>query len=519
MPCTTILVGAKASYDGSTMIARNSDSGSNAPLEKKKFIIFNPQDQPRLYRSVLSKVEIPLPENPMRISATPNAVGADVRGLWSCCGVNEANVAMTATETITSNERVDAADPLVIYDPAHPDVPGGIGEEDMVNIVLPFIRSAREGVMRLGALLEQYGTYERNGIAFSDRDEIWWLETIGGHHWMARRVPDDCYAVIPNQLGIDCLDLEDAMGAQKDFMCSADLRQFVESNHLDLATEEGDKALLDTRLAFGSHSDADHSYNTPRAWYMLRYFNPRSMVWDGPDADYAPTDDDLPWCMTPERKITPEDVKYILSSHFQGTPYDAYATHGDMSRRNMYRSIGINRTETLSMVQIRPDLPDACRALQWVAFGPNAFNAIAPFYPNVSKTPDYLACVQGRVTTDSWYWASRVISALADASWATSRYIIERYAFAVQSKTRRVILETDEKIRALAEAGKAEQAERGKAAQSAGDVRPEDPAQPVLEEANGQVARILREEADRVLEEVLEEATACMTNHYDRADV
>ena len=29
-----------------------------------------------------------------------------------------------------------------------------------------------------------------NGIAFQDVDEIWWLETIGGHHWMARRVPD-----------------------------------------------------------------------------------------------------------------------------------------------------------------------------------------------------------------------------------------------------------------------------------------------------------------------------------------
>ncbi len=27
MPCTTILVGKKASYDGSTMIARNDDSG------------------------------------------------------------------------------------------------------------------------------------------------------------------------------------------------------------------------------------------------------------------------------------------------------------------------------------------------------------------------------------------------------------------------------------------------------------------------------------------------------------
>lgn len=28
MPCTTILVGKKASYDGSTMIARNDGSGA-----------------------------------------------------------------------------------------------------------------------------------------------------------------------------------------------------------------------------------------------------------------------------------------------------------------------------------------------------------------------------------------------------------------------------------------------------------------------------------------------------------
>ena len=37
------------------------------------------------------------------------------------------------------------------------DVPGGIGEEDIVMLVLPYIRTAREGVARLGQLLEQYG--------------------------------------------------------------------------------------------------------------------------------------------------------------------------------------------------------------------------------------------------------------------------------------------------------------------------------------------------------------------------
>ena len=185
MACTTILVGKNASYDGSTMIARNDDSGSGH-FTAKKFTVFQPQDYPAVYKSVISGVEIPLPGSGLRITAVPNAV--EGKGLWAASGVNAANVGMTATETITSNPRVLGADPLV---------KGGIGEEDIVYLVLPYVRSAREGVRRLGSLLEQYGTYEMNGIAFQDVDEVWWLETIGGHHWMARRVPDDVYVVMP----------------------------------------------------------------------------------------------------------------------------------------------------------------------------------------------------------------------------------------------------------------------------------------------------------------------------------
>ena len=96
---------------------------------------------------------------------------------------------------------------------------------DIVYLVLP-IHTAREGVLRLGKLLEKYGTYEMNGIAFQDVHEIWWLETIGGHHWIAKRVPDDAYVVMPNQLGIDQFDLEDALWRQKNHLCSADLDDF-----------------------------------------------------------------------------------------------------------------------------------------------------------------------------------------------------------------------------------------------------------------------------------------------------
>ena len=198
MACTTILVGKNASYDGSTMIARNDDSGAGHYMPKK-FVVVHPEERQKVYRSVISHVEIELPDNPLRCTSMPNAV--DGEGIWAASGVNAKNVAMTATETITSNPRVLGADPLVVYEPAKDgkeEKAGGIGEEDIVYIVLPYITSAREGVKRLGSLLETYGTYEMNGIAFQDKDEIWWLETIGGHQWIARRVPDDVYVVMPN---------------------------------------------------------------------------------------------------------------------------------------------------------------------------------------------------------------------------------------------------------------------------------------------------------------------------------
>ena len=45
MACTTLLVGKNASYDGSTMIARNDDSGSGH-FTAKKFVVVQPEEHP-----------------------------------------------------------------------------------------------------------------------------------------------------------------------------------------------------------------------------------------------------------------------------------------------------------------------------------------------------------------------------------------------------------------------------------------------------------------------------------------
>lgn len=480
MPCTTILVGRNASYDGSTIVARNEDS-MNGEFTAKRFAVVRPCDQPRTYHSVLSGLDIELPKDPMRYTSLPNAQPDE--GIWAAAGVNEANVGMSATETITNNERVLAADPLVTK---QADKSGGIGEEDMVTLVLPYIHTAREGVLRLGKLLERYGTYEMNGMAFHDAREIWWLETIGGHHWMARRVPDDCYVTMPNQLGIDCFDFSDAEGAADQYLCSDDLREFVSRNHLDLSLG-GDSNLINPRLSFGTATDMDHVYNTPRAWSMQRQLNPHACRWDGPDADLGPESDTIPWCRVPERKITVEDIKRLLSDHYQGTPYDPYGSPAVPDLRNRYRTIGINRTSQLSATQIRGDFDAPWCALQWIAFGSNPFNAFVPLFANVDVAPAYFATTGPEVSTESFYWANRLIGALADASYGSSLPHIERYQQAAAAQSYALLVD----------------------AQTAGTSR---------EDANERVARLVRRLTDDVLGKVLHEASLHMRNAFARSD-
>ena len=359
--------------------------------------------------------------------------------------------------------------------------------------MLPYIRSAREGVLRLGSLLEQYGTYEMNGIAFQDKDEIWWLETIGGHHWMARRVPDEVYVVMPNQLGIDSFDLEDAYGEQKNFLCSADLKEFIETYHLNLSMDGS----LNPRDVFGSHDDADHVYNTPRAWFMERYLNPNTYRWDGALADFTPVSDDLPWCMVPEKKITVEDVKYVLSGHYQGTPYDPYGSYGDKSMRGAYRSIGINRNDFMALIQIRPDMEADCRPVEWIAYGSNAFNALVPFYADVEETPEYLNNTTGRVSTENFYWSSRLIAAMADASYNKSLFHVERYQERVAAKGHELINRYDARLAA----------EQDTAVRKA-----------LRQQANAEIAAMLQKETDDTLDKVLFELSSQMKNAYSRSD-
>ena len=212
----------------------------------------------------------------------------------------------------------------------------------------------------------------------------------------------------------------------------------------------------------------------------------------------GPESDTLPWDCVPERKVTVEDVKYALSLHYQGTPYDPYGHAGCTDQRGKYRAIGINRNCQLSVVQLRPGKPEAITAVQWIAFGSNPFNALVPFYPAVDEVPAYMSVTPDKPSTDSFYWANRLIAAIADPHFAVCAPHIERYQLKVGGMGHAMLNATDKKV-----------------AQEGLDYKA---AEPVLRQANGDMARKLQKETTDVLDKVLFASSMLMKNAFSRSD-
>lgn len=398
--CTTFLAGKKATIDGSTIVCRVEDY-SNA-FDPQRFVVVKPEEQPRHYESKTTGFVAELPDNPLRYTSTPDADSS--AGIFGANGINSANVSMTATETITSNPRILSLDPY--------NSETGIGEEDFLTLVLPYVKTARQAVERVGHLLEKYGTYEANGMAFGDQEEVWYLETIGGHHWAAVRIPDDAYVIAPNRLNITHFDF-----TANDTLCSADLQELIDNNSLN---PEQDNYNL--RLIFGSSTERDTRYNNPRAWYVQRQLSGKQ--------EQQPTDQMLPFISYPQHKITIQEIKEIMSSHYQGTDYDPYTV-----KEAPFRSIALNRNLELHILQIRNNVDSRISGIQWLAFGPNTVNAVVPFYANIQDTPRHYRDTKTTFNIQDIYWLNHTIMAIADQHYQKVEPLIEDFAEQVMTKT------------------------------------------------------------------------------------
>ena len=417
--CTTMLVGKKASVDGSTMIARNEDYPQ--PIGPIEFTVVPAHDSKhKVYVSKETGLHIPLPDHAYRYTAQP--INGNDEHRYEEGGINEKNVAMSATETTFTNERFLGADPLVSK---------GVNEEDIPTLVLPYIKTAREGVRRLGKLLEKYGTAQSNGIAFSDQNEVWYLETAGGHHWVAERIPDDAYAIAPNQIMIQDVNFND----HDHFMYSADLKSFVKKHHLN-----NRPGTFNFRNIAGTHSNWDAHYNTPRAWYGQLMFTP--------SVKQAPTSQRISFIQHADRKISVQDVERFLSSHYQGTQYDPF-NNNKLFQHPEFRPIAIDRNAASHILQIRNNVPQKCAAIEWLALGFLSYSPFVPFYANINQTPQNYRIAGQQVSMKSAYWMFKSLLVYIEPHYHDFIDQVDAYRTNVQAYALHRLAQIDQVAKAL----------------------------------------------------------------------
>ncbi|WP_125683986.1 C69 family dipeptidase [Levilactobacillus yonginensis] len=383
--CTSILIGPQATMDGSVIIGRNEDAKAAWP---KHFVVHPAQTAttPQTFTSTDNGFTMPLPDHAAKYTATPEWTAKF--GLFEEDGFNEYGVAMSATESTYSNERVLGADPLV---------KDGIGEEAMVTVVLPYIHTAREGVARLGQLIEHYGTCESNGILFADQTEAWYLETGAGHYWVAQRIPANGYAVVANQMAIQAIDFNDA----DNFMFARHLQEFVATNHLNPHSHG-----FIWRDIFGTQDQSDLYYNTPRVWYGQKTLTP--------SVNAEPQSFDLPFIQYADRLLAVDDAQAYLSSHYEETPFDPVG-NGSVAEKHRFRPISLAKTQESHVLQLRPNMDPALAGIQWLAMGVAAQSVYVPFYAGITSTPAAYHLGKEIYDADSAYWVYKLISVLTDA--------------------------------------------------------------------------------------------------------
>ncbi|WP_300560579.1 C69 family dipeptidase [Companilactobacillus sp.] len=414
--CTSVLVGKNASIDGSTMIARNDDTFD--PINPQKFVMHPAVEgeSGRKVKSYLNKFEAELPADNYKWPAVPN-VDYKTLGYYDESGINGANVAMSATESTYGNERALAFDPLV---------KDGMDEDVIVRMVLPFVDSAKSAVLRTADLIKQFGAPAGNSLLFSDKDDIWYMEIVTGHHWVAQRIPDDCYAVAANRVSIQQVDFNDP----SQFMWSDGIQEFVEEHHLNT-----DKTGFDFRHIFGTTNLKDRHYNTSRVWFGHKYFNP--------EIEEDPEDGDLPFIMKTDHKINVDDIEYVLGSHYNETPFDPYSPYASEDDKHRYRPIGLNRTQNSHVLQIRNDVPEEFSAIMWLCVGFPTFTPYIPFYTNMDETPESYSDVAPKFEFKNAYWMYNALSMLVESHYTEFIQDDIDYLTECRQELRTAIAETD----------------------------------------------------------------------------
>ncbi len=387
--CTSLLVGKKASTDGSTMITYAADSHvlygelyhwPAATYEKGAMV--------DVYEWDTNKFLGKIPQ---------------VRETYSVTGnINEYQLSISES---TWGGRSELQDPN-----------GLIDYGSLIYLTLQRAKTAREAIDVMTELVDKYGYYS-SGESFSiaDPNEIWVMEMIGkgpdnkGAVWVAIRIPDDCISGHANHSRIHTFPLND----KENCLYSSDVISFArEKGYFDGRNKDFSFSAAYAPVDFGALRGCD-----ARVWsFFNKYKSGMDMY-----LPYLMGEDKtpMPLYIKPDKQLSVRDVQDMMRDHFDGTPFDMTEDIGagpfevpyrfrpmgftvDSVEYINERAIATQQTGFSFVAQMRNWLPNPIGGVLW--FGVDDANTCVyvPMYCAMTEVPECYEVGNGDMLEFSW---------------------------------------------------------------------------------------------------------------------
>lgn len=351
LDCFTIVVGKKASADGSVLLAHNEDDSGRLLVNVHKVPA---RSSPRAEAFALkSGLLLPHP------GAAPGLLWLEIpENDFADSYVSEHGVAI-ASDACPSREDMGELSE------------GGIGFS-LRRLIVERARSAREGVRIAGDLISRLG-YNSSGRTYiiADASEGWLLHAVKGKRWIAARVPDNEAAVIANRYTITRVDLSD----EDRFLGSPDIVEYAVRRGWYDPRHDGEFEFARAYSDPGAYADMRN---------VLRQWRGSDLLAAKPPKPDAP----LPFSFRPRHGLRPRDLFKVLRDHYEGTKHDLsdrYRNGSPNSGKN--RTICTESTQYAFVAHLRSWPAADIAPVVWIALRRPDSNAFSPWYPSMTGTP------------------------------------------------------------------------------------------------------------------------------------
>lgn len=434
--CTSIMVGKKASTDGSVMTSHTCDSYYRTWINMEPATSYPKDTTIAIYQDRLHS-EFIKDATGLKLKGTipqPRTTFSFLDTAYPC--MNEKQLGIGETTISGRRELVNPKGMFMI--------------EELAKVALQRCSTARQAITLIGELVENYGYADWGEcLTFADPQEVWHFELFGegkdsiGGVWAAVRIPDDHVGVSANISRIGTLDLKD----KNNYMAS--------KNVFEVARRLGFWDGVEPFKFWKAYSGSNY-FGEKKAFSVREYFVLNTLA---PSLHLSYDAEELPFSVKPEKPLSATFVSQLLRQTYEGTDWDntknlkvavrnkgvetdtiiSPAANPWMGRDMMNmlnglkkgtvpdnRNIAVPQCAYSTVIQLRSWLPDAIGGIVWFAFDNPAQSPRIPIFCGISDLPEsFKICGQHRYREDAAIWTYRRTNKLATVKWGTARKMLE----------------------------------------------------------------------------------------------